>query len=110
MKQDNEIMPLKLDLGYKRKHSLDESFLRMFGGTIKMILQAIFGGYSLPVNITGNKYEIESFANTLSKEKKYMETFKKYGLNDPRVIKDKSKLNNAVQNFERITGIKYPLK
>jgi hypothetical protein len=31
----------------------------MFGGTIKMILQAIFGGYSLPVNITGNKYEIE---------------------------------------------------
>ena len=43
-------------------------------------------------------------------EKKYIDTAKKYGLEDPRTYRDKSKLKKATNSFERITGIKWPFK
>ena len=70
----------------------------------------MFGGSSIPVNIKGSREEISSFAKTLGREKKYMKAVAKYGLNDPRIYKDKYKLRKAVANFERTTGIKYPFK
>jgi len=39
-----------------------------------------------------------------------MDAAKTYGLTDPKTYKSKVGLNQAIRNFERSTGIKYPIK
>ena len=107
---DSEMVPIEIDLGAARRGEVDESFLVMFGGAIKMLMSRMFGGGSIPVKIKGNRSEINSFANTMNGEKRYMSTAAKYGLNDPRTYKDKYKLRKSIKSFERKTGIKWPFK
>lgn len=106
MPEEKEI----IDLGRKRKRKeLNESYLSMFGGAIKKILQQMFGDpIKNPYKIRGNRKEVKKFADTLQKEKDYMEAFMKYGLDDPKTLKRKGKLEKAVKNFERETGITWP--
>ena len=110
MNENNEIIPIEIDLGAARKGQMNEIWLQLFGTAIQSILGTMFGGGSIPVNIKGNKQEISAFAKTLGREKKYMKSVAKHGLNDPRVYKDKFKLRKAIASFERTTGIKYPFK
>ena len=107
---DRDITPIEIDLTAGRSGKVNEMWLQMFGGAIQMILKSMFGGATLPVRVKGSKEEISSFAKTLGREKKYMKAVSKYGLNDPRVYKDKFKLRKAISKFERTTGIKYPFK
>lgn len=108
--KENDIVPIEIDLSVGRKGEVNEAFLSMFGWAIKKILQRMFGGGAIPVKVRGSREEISSFARTLGREKRYMKAAAKYGLTDPRVLKDKFKLRKAVANFERTTGIKYPFK
>jgi hypothetical protein len=106
----NEIQPIVVDLGVARRGELNESFLEMFGGMMKGVLGRMFGYNTTPITVRGNRREIDSFTKLLSKEKNYMNAFQKYGLNDPSTINNKHKLDRAVAQFEKSTGIKYPLK
>ena len=74
MNESEELAPIVIDLGTARRGELDEGFLRMFGGAIKMLLQSMFGGSSVPVQIKGSKSEINSFAKAIGSEKRYMKT------------------------------------
>jgi hypothetical protein len=82
----------------------------MLGVWIKSLLGMMFGGPSVPVTVRGTPTQIKSFANTLQKEKRYIQNYNKYGLNNPNTYKSKSTLQNAVGKFERATGIKWPFK
>jgi hypothetical protein len=93
----------------KQKH-LDESFLVMFGGWVKWLLEKMFGGASIPGNIKGSKSEVESFARAMGSEKRYIETAKRYGLDHPTTYKSKAKLSSATKGFEKETGIKWPFE
>ena len=53
---------------------------------------------------------MSAFASAIGNEKKYIDTARKYGLEDPKTYKDKSKLKKATNAFERVTGIKWPFK
>ncbi len=110
MSDNNEIIPIEIDLSAGRNGMVNEIWLQLFGSAIQKILGTMFGGGSIPVNVRGNKAEIASFAQTIGREKKYMQAVAKHGLNDPRVYKDKFKLRKAIAKFERTTGIKYPFK
>ena len=110
MCDNNENIPIVVDLGIKRRGELNESFLEMFGGAVEMILKRMFGKSDSMVTIRGNNREISSFANTLSKEKKYMDSYIRHGLDNPNVMRNKSELNSAINGFERETGIKWPIK
>jgi len=106
--KEDKIAPIVIDL--TRSNSLDESWLRMFGENIKGILQAMFGGVSIPVQVRGSSSSVNSFVSALSGEKKYISTLKKYGLNNPRTYRSKGELKKATSKFERSTGIKWPFK
>jgi hypothetical protein len=110
MSNDNELVPIVIDLGVARRGEMDESFLRMFGKGIQMIMSRMFGGGSVPVKVTGTKSELSAFSTALGREKKYMKTAAKYGLNNPRTYKDKYKLRKATSDFQKKTGIKWPFK
>jgi len=110
MSDNNEITPIEIDLGAARKGQVNEIFFRLFGSAVQSILGAMFGGSQIPVKVKGSKEEISAFAKTLGREKKYIKSVAQYGLNDPRVYKDKFKLRQQIAKFERATGIKYPFK
>jgi hypothetical protein len=106
--KEDKLSPIVIDL--TRKNSIDESWLRMFGGAIKGILGAMFGGTTVPVEIKGTRSDVNSFVAALGGEKSYIETLKKYGLYNPRTARSKASLDSSVAKFERGTGIKWPFK
>jgi hypothetical protein len=62
------------------------------------------------VYIKGTRGDVKRFSNVMGKEKKYMDAYLEYGLNDPRVLGNRAKLEKAIYDFEKATGIKWPLK
>jgi len=108
--REDKLTEIVIDLDKLKENRLDESWLAMFGHHIQTILGRMFGGISVPVSVKGSPQEVTAFAKAIGNEKKYIDTARKYGLEDPRTYKDKSKLKNATNSFERITGIKWPFK
>ena len=105
---------IEIDLEELKKNQdlLNESWLRMYGNFIEMILKQTFGMpiFSSSSKIKGKPKDIEAFAKAIGNEKKYIEVAKKHGLNNPSTYKQKGKLNTAVRAFESSTGIKWPFK
>ena len=93
---------------YKEHHALNEGYLQLFGGWLQYVMKAMFGNLNIPVNVTGTRSEVDSLVQSLTKERSYLDTVSKYGLDDERTYKSKSKLDKAVKNFERETGLKWP--
>jgi hypothetical protein len=107
---DKGLIPIEIDLEKIKSNQLDESFLRMWGVWIKYALNRMFGGSSRPIRIRGKESDLQSLASVLGKERRYMESFVKNGLNDPSVLRNRYDLERAVYSFEKETGIKWPLK
>ena len=108
--EEKDIAPIEIDLGVARRGELDESWLAMFGGALKYLMGSMFGGSSIPVKVTGTRSEVRAFSKALSKEKSYIKTAAKHGLDNPRTYRDKFKLRKAVDAFQRKTGLKWPFK
>ena len=91
---------------------LNENFLRMAGVTIELILKQMFGIPIFGPNayVKGKPKDLKAFAKTLGHEKRYLESAKKHGLDNPKTYKSKFSLNKAVKGFEKSTGIKWPFK
>ena len=89
---------------------IDESFLISMGARLRLILNALFTGEFFPVSVRGSRSQIDSFTKALAGEKRYMSSLTQYGLNNPKTLKDKFKLNRAVKGFERDTGLIWPFK
>ena len=92
---------------------LDESWMSMFGAQMQYMLDQM--GFmplrgSSNVTIRGLPSQIKAFAGALMGERRHMDAAIRYGLNDPKTYKSSMALNRAIANFERATGIKYPIK
>ena len=110
MNNDNDLVPLEINLNAKAEGTLNESWLAMFGGAIDMVMRGMFGGRAVPVNVTGTKKQISSFQKALGHEAKYLKAMKKHGLDNPASHRTKSSLDRAIKNFEKDTGIVWPFK
>jgi hypothetical protein len=111
MNQKNrDLQTLVIDLEELKKNQLNESFLTMFGGYIKLILGRMFGSLGSPITIRGKQSDLQALSSVLAKEKKYMDSFLKNGLNDRSVVSNRHKLEKAVFSFEKETGMKWPIK
>lgn len=109
--QEREREEIVIDLGAARRGELNEIFFRAFGWGVQKLLGMMFGSSAaIPVKIKGNKQEIAAFSSAIGKEKRYMKTAAKHGLNNPKTYKDKYALRKAAANFEKKTGIKWPFK
>jgi hypothetical protein len=60
--------------------------------------------------IRGTSSQVSSFRNAAMGEKQYMKAVEKHGLNNPKTFSSKSRLNTAIRNFERETGMKWPIQ
>ena len=111
MQEDKDLQTIEIDLNAAKSGQLDESTLAFYGSWIKTIMGRMFGGEShIPVTVKGTPRQVRDFAKTLGREKKYIKTAARYGLNDPRTYKDKFRLRNMIRKFEGSTGLKWPFK
>lgn len=111
---DPEVGPTTIDLGSHRAGKLDKlsegGYYAQFGAQIVQLMQAMFGGTYADYKIRGTQQQIGAFVAALSKEKKYLELMRDFGLDDPRVFREKSALDATINRFERTTGLKWPFK
>jgi len=138
----NKLVPIVIDLTITKQQELNESFLRMFGGAIKWILNGMFGEEAAAIAKTmktkgtlpfmqeqneedeegeeesegpkllvrGTEEEIDSFVKVLVGEKQYIEKYLEYGIADEKTRDKKYQLDGAIENFEKTTGIIWPVK
>jgi hypothetical protein len=104
-----DLVPIEINLNQKE---LNESFLTMFGETVKLLLQRMFGSDSiLPVGkVRGTRSQIRDFENAVTANRDYIQSYIDNGLGNPATHNSKYKLDAAVSNFERQTGISWPFK
>ena len=102
MKQEQEIV---IDFS-----KIDESFMAAYGARLRMLLNILFTGEYFPVSVRGSSSQIDSFIKALSGEKRYLSSLTQYGLDNPKTLRDKYKLNKSVKSFERDTGLVWPFK
>jgi len=112
MKNKKDLVPVVIDFSKARDANgeLNESWWLTFGAILRWIMPSLFKGGTLPLELTGHPMEIKSFANVLSKEKNYLQSWRDHGLDSPQTYSNKSVLNNAIGKFERTTGLKWPFQ
>lgn len=122
MKEDlreDKVVEIIFDLEKLKLDPLNENMLAMFAANLKLMLQDVIGYevYNLIPSasskfskIKGKKGDVEAFAKTLGREKKYLESWKRYGLDNPKTYKSKRLLDKAITGFQKKTGIKWPFK
>ena len=91
-------------------NTINESWLAAFGFWTKAILSRMFSGGPIGVQVKGSRAQVNSFVGALTREKRYLESFMRHGLDNPQTYKHKARLDVAVKDFERNTGIKWPFK
>ena len=107
---DKDLSPLVVDFSKAKTEEgrLDESWWLTFGAILRWIMPSLYRGSVLPLTVKGSPAEVKSFADVLSKEKRYLESWKNYGLDTPSTYRDKGKLDRAISTFQRVTGLKWP--
>ena len=132
----DKLVPTIIDLTTAKKQQINESFLRMFGGAVKWILNGMFGKEAAAIAKTmktkgtlpfmqeqneeeseepkllvrGTPEEVDSFVKALVGEKQYIEKYLEYGIADNQTREKKYQLDDAIKNFEQTTGIIWPVK
>ena len=107
---EEQLVRIEIDLDKLKENQLNESFLAMFGSTIKILLQTMFGEQHVPAILRGRRSDVDAFARTLGSEKNYLQSVAKNGLDNPKTFQNKSKLEMAIKNFEAETGLIWPFK
>ena len=106
--KEDKMTPVVID--FTQRNSIDESWLKMFGEQIKMILKAMFGGIDIPLRVKGSSSDVRAFVTAMGREKRYIEALRQYGLDNPRTYRSKAELAKSTAEFQRKTGIKWPYK
>ena len=130
---EDKLNSYHLDLRSAQKGQINESFLAMFGETLKTILKRMFGKIptskeyesivaeaeenekgsqyeEAEVKVTGTKAQMKALALALAAEKKYMEAYVHWGLKDERTKESRYELYDAIETFEKTTGLLWPFK
>ena len=95
----------------KINEGLAEEGAKLKGALMQLLgLNDYFRLFPVPSAVRGTSSQISSFQKAAINEKQYMKAVEKHGLNNPATFASKSRLNIAIKNFERETGMKWPLK
>ena len=111
-----------IEIDLTKKNQLNESWLRMIGSWSKTLLRQMFGkdfalnmtlkeeeaDNQLKFIIRGEVEDIKAYADALFAEKNYLESYAQFGYEHPMTNKQRIVLDQAVQQFEAKTGIKWP--
>lgn len=92
------------------KQDINEPAFQAFGQAVFQILHAMMNKQEIPVSIKGSKSFITIFSKTLKSEKEFLDTLLSNGLESIAAKKNKLILDQNIEEFERITGIPWPVR
>ena len=122
-----------MELDFTKKKLLREAnWLTTFGEWNKTFLKYIYGdgvvmtadlsahkmleedeegdGNSLKFVIRGEQKDVQAYARAIMAEKEYLDAYTHFGEDHFQSRKKKQMLDQAVQQFEQTTGIRWPFK
>lgn len=106
----SDLIKQTIDLNQVGK-PLTEAYYTAFANKVRsMMLDLYYMGFDVPMNITGTSAQVDAFMKALKSEKRYMDSYIKHGLNDPKTMNSKYSLASAVKKFELETGLRWPFK
>ena len=107
--RQQDLVTLNINLN---QEDLNESFLAMFGETVKIMLRRMFGSEGIfpRGTVKGTPSQISAFESALVANRNYINSYINNGLNNPATYRNRQVLRSAVSNFERQTNIKWPFK
>jgi len=90
---------------------LNERMYSKFASDMRsLMLDLHFMGLDVPLTVKGTQQQVEAFFQALKGEKRYMDSYLKYGLGDQRTMSNRHDLMGAVRGFEKETGLRWPFK
>lgn len=89
---------------------ITEQTYDILGANIKYILSRMFAGGPINATVKGPSNKVHAFYDTIKRERDFLAQAKRLGLDNPSTYRNKAKLDTSVKNFERETGLKWPLK
>lgn len=90
--------------------SINEQYLKAFAHKVEEILKAMLTGRHAPVSVKGEKGKVEAFARALGSEERYIKILQDSSPTDPQSMEMRHQLESAIANFEKSTGIKWPVR
>jgi hypothetical protein len=99
-----------INLNHKNGVQLNENAYSDFAVDVNWIMRSLYAGPAVRANLAigGTSDQIMAFFTALQREKKYMDSYVKHGLNDAQTMTSKYQLDDAVHKFEFETGLKWP--
>lgn len=104
----NEDKIAKYNIDFSSK--LSEQYLRDFAYKVGQILKAMTTGRHAPVSITGEADKVKAFAKAIGYEEKYINALHNSNENNPDTMIIRHDLESAIADFEKSTGIKWPVR
>ncbi len=106
---------IHLNLNHKDSGTLNENVYSDFSNDVFFLMQSLYGPEAPTmmgpkISVSGNQGQIMSFFTALQREKKYMDSFMKHGLNDAQTMNSRYQLQDAVGKFEFETGLRWPFE
>ena len=97
-------------LNHRNATTLTEDVYSQFSNDVYFLMQSLYAGRApdMRISLNGNQAQITAFFTALNREKKYMDAFNKYGLNDAQTMNSRWQLQDAVRKFEGETGLRWP--
>tara|TARA_R100001086_G_scaffold232973_1_gene154475 strand:- start:66 stop:413 length:348 start_codon:yes stop_codon:yes gene_type:complete len=108
-------------INVSKQELLSESSIARFAAQIKNILRNILSldAYRAIIReeeetdqkyiVKGSKKDVIAFADTLEKEKQYAKDYMEHGLGSSELSDTKLELEKSIHNFEKTTGVKWPV-
>lgn len=98
------------------KHDIDfslninERYLKTFAHKVEEILKAMTTGRHSPVSVSGDADKVRAFAKALGLEEKYIKVLAASSGATPDAMGVRHQLEEAIAEFEKMTGIKWPVR
>ena len=108
-------------INVSKKHLLTESSVARFAAQIKDILRNVLSleAYRAIIReedevsekyvVKGSRKDVMAFADAIEKEKQYAKDYMEHGLGSPQLTDTKLELEKSIHNFEKTTGIIWPI-
>ena len=89
---------------------LNEEYMKNFAYKVGQILKAIATGKHAPVSVSGEADKVRAFAKAIGHEMKYINALESSNTGDPQVMDMRHDLEESIREFEKSTGIKWPVR
>lgn len=113
---------VNIDFLKLKSNKINESFVAQWAADVKYVLKHVMSKplfarleeeeeqEETKVVIKGSKEDVEAFVDTIKKEKEYALEYLENGFGAPELSDIKLDLEKSIHNFEKTTGLKWPLR